>query len=117
MRIRLKGINKITKRLADRSIRTYYYAWKGGPRLEGEPGSPEFVASFERAAKQKIEPTVGTLLSIMQSYQASGDFTGLAERTRADYIKHIRVIETKFGDFLYRTRFLGHKFVSCGGPE
>ena len=19
--------------------------------------------------------------------------------------------------FLYRTRFLGHKFVSCGGPE
>jgi hypothetical protein len=45
MRIRLKGINSITKRLADGSWRTYYYAWKGGPALRGEPGTPEFVAS------------------------------------------------------------------------
>jgi hypothetical protein len=40
MRVRLKGLNSITKKLADGSRRTYYYAWKGGPRLEGKLGSP-----------------------------------------------------------------------------
>lgn len=26
----------------------YYYAWRGGPRVEGEPGSTEFISSFHR---------------------------------------------------------------------
>ena len=30
-RIRLKGLNCITKKLADGTRRTYWYAWKGGP--------------------------------------------------------------------------------------
>ena len=37
MRIRLKGINRITKRLADGTTRTYWYAWEGGPQLEANP--------------------------------------------------------------------------------
>ena len=49
MRVVLKGIDSAVKRLADGSTRTYYYAWRGGPRLEGEPGSPEFVASYHAA--------------------------------------------------------------------
>src|SRR5262245_34234287 len=51
MRIRLKGINSITKRLADGSQRTYWYAWKGGPPLRGGPGSAQFVASYNEAAR------------------------------------------------------------------
>jgi integrase len=34
----------------------------------------------------------------LQAYQQSQDFVGLAERTRADYIRKIRLIEKKFGD-------------------
>ena len=49
MRIRLKGINCKQKRLADGSLKTYYRAWKGGPPLHGEPGTPEFVASYNAA--------------------------------------------------------------------
>jgi hypothetical protein len=37
-RIRLKGINSRSKTLADGSLVTYWYAWKGGPRLKGELG-------------------------------------------------------------------------------
>ena len=44
--VRLKGINSVTKRLADGTLRTYWYAWKGGPSLRGEPGTPEFTASY-----------------------------------------------------------------------
>src|SRR5215467_11516462 len=93
MRVRLKGINPVTKRLADGTRRTYYYAWKGGPPLRGEPGTPEFVHSYNEAVARKVVPPRGTLLSVMQSYQLSGEFLGLAEVTRKGYIWHIKRIE------------------------
>ena len=99
MRIRLKGINSITKRLADRTTRTYRYAWKGGPPLCGEPGTPEFIASYNEAVARKVVPPRGTLLSVLQGYQASDDFTGLAPRSRSDYVGKIKLIEKEFGDF------------------
>ena len=37
MRVRLKGINRVKKRLASGEEVTYHYAWKGGPPLKGEP--------------------------------------------------------------------------------
>jgi len=99
MRVRLKGINSITKKLADGTRRTYRYAWKGGPPLRGEPGSPEFVHSYNEAIAHKVVPPQGALLSILQGYQVSGEFLGRAERTRSDYIKQIKIIEREFGDF------------------
>jgi integrase len=99
MRVRLKGINSITKTLADGRVVTYYYAWKGGPPLRGRPGSPEFIASYNEAAARKVVLPRGTLLSVLQAYQASEDFTGLAESTRRGYVGLIRRIEQAFGDF------------------
>jgi integrase len=99
MRIRLKGINRVTKRLADGRTVTYWYAWKGGPALRGEPGTPEFLASYNEAVAQKVRPRAGMLLSILHGYQASEDFRQLAERTRADYLAKIILIERKFGEF------------------
>ena len=99
MRIRLKGVNSITKRLADGTRRTYWYAWKGGPPLRGEPGTPEFVASYNEAAARKVVPPRGTLLSVLQGYQASEDFLGLALRSRSDYVGKIKIIERDFADF------------------
>jgi hypothetical protein len=99
MRIRLKGINPKRKRLADGTFRTYYHAWKGGPRLRGEPGTPEFVHSYNAAIATKAATPQGRLVSVLQAYQASGEFNGLAARTRFDYIGRIKVIESEFGDF------------------
>jgi integrase len=99
MRIRLKGINSVRKRLADGTIKTFWYAWKGGPRLRGEPGTPEFIASYNEAAAQKVVPPRGTLLSILQQFQASEDFRGLADSTRRSYVALICRIEKAFADF------------------
>jgi integrase len=99
MRVRLKGINSKTKRLADGRLVTYWWAWKGGPPLRGEPGSPEFIASYNEAVAQKVTPPTGVLFSTLQGYQASQDFRGLAERTRRDYVAKIKLIEEAFGDF------------------
>ena len=100
MRITLKGINSITKKLADGSARTYWYAWKGGPPLRGKPGTPEFVASYNAAVAQKIAPPSGVLLALLFRFQESAEFQfGISPRTRRDYIKQIKRIEREFGDF------------------
>ena len=92
MRVRLRGINSITKKLADGRRRTYWYAWKGGPPLRGEPGTPEFVASYNEAAARKATGPQGTILSLLQGYQQSTDFLDLRDRTRSDYIGKIKQI-------------------------
>ena len=99
MRINMKGINPVKKRLADSSTRTYWYAWKGGPRLKGEPGSPEFIASYNAAVATKVAPVTGTLQSVLRGYQLSDRFLSRRERTRFDYIVKIKAIEREFGDF------------------
>jgi hypothetical protein len=93
VRIRLKGVNHATKRLADGTLRTYWYAWRGGPLLRGKAGTPEFIASYNEAVATKAPTPQGAVLSVLQSYQASGEFNGLAARTRRDYVEKIKVIE------------------------
>lgn len=99
MRVRLKGINKVKKRLADGTLATYYYAWKGGPRLTGTPGSPEFMASYHSAVEQRKRKSADTLVVVLDAFQSSADFRQLADRTQTDYKKHLKAIAAQFGDF------------------
>lgn len=99
MRIRLKGLNRVGKKLADGTAVTYYYAWKGGPRLDGEPGTPEFIASYNAAvAERKGRHRKETLRWVIDDYLGSADFLALADRSRKDYAAHARHIDTEFGD-------------------
>ena len=96
--VRLKGINSVIHTLADGRKVVYDYAWKGGPRLRGKRGSPEYIASYNEAIAQRTQPAAGVMLAILNAYQASADFTSLAPRTRSDYVAKIRQIEKRFGD-------------------
>lgn len=102
MRVRLKGIDSVTVRLADGTIKTYRYAGKGkgSPPLQGEPGSPEFAASFAEAGARRRPQHDKTLQGLINYFQTTTAFThGIGERTRADYIKQIAIIEKAWGDF------------------
>lgn len=99
MRVRLKGLNPVKKRLADGRQVTYYYAWKGGPRLEGSPGSAEFIASYNAAVATKRVKGKGTVAEILDAFESSADFQNLAVRSQTDYKKHLRAIAAEFGDF------------------
>lgn len=98
MRVRLKGINRVRKRLANGQYRTYYYAWKGGPRLEGKPGSPEFHASYSAATAVRSLVPPDQLVSVLEQYRRSSEFLDLAPRTRHDYDRLLLKIERDFGD-------------------
>jgi integrase len=100
MRVNLKGIHTTFKRLADGSERIYYYAWRGGPRLSGKPGTPQFVDAYDKAiAELRPVKATGTLQTLLDAYQRSTDFRSKAPPTRSDYVKQIRKIEAKFGTF------------------
>jgi integrase len=99
MRVRLKGIHSSRKRLADGTVKTYFYAWKNGPPLPGEPGTPAFMAAYNAAVSAKVGLSSGTLISVLTKYQQSSAWSDLADRTRKDYAKHIAIIGRKFGDF------------------
>jgi integrase len=96
----MRGINSKRKKLADGSFRTYYWAWKGGPPLRGKPGTPEFAASYNEAVAKKVAPPTGVLLTLLFRFQESAEFQfAISPRTRQDYIKQIKRIELRFGDF------------------
>ena len=62
MRVHLKGIHRIERRLATGETRIYYYAWRGGPRIDAQPGTPEFIHSYQEAHASLRRPKAGTLI-------------------------------------------------------
>ena len=99
MRLRLKGLHRVKVKLADGRTVVYHYAWRGGPRIEGAPGTPAFFAAYNEAVASVTRPTKGTLQDLINAYQTYDEFTALADRTKADYVKKIKLIERKFGTF------------------
>jgi integrase len=98
MRVLLKGVHTVRKHLADGTTATYHYAWRGGPRLEGKPGSPEFLISFNRAHETYKRPPQGCLFTLVSEYKASAEYLGLAPTTQRAYSAYLKVIEIEFGD-------------------
>jgi integrase len=98
MKVSLPRIASATKLLATGERVTYYYAWRGGPRLSGEPGTPEFISSYEQAHRERRAPSSAVFKAIITDYLASEAFDALRDRTKADYQKQIAKIERKFGD-------------------
>jgi len=99
MRVNLRGLHSAPATLANGTKKIYWYAWRGGPPLRGEPGTPEFIQSFNEAVAQRTPTPEGTLQGLIDAYQRSQKFSALRGRTRADYVKQIKIIETDFGDF------------------
>lgn len=91
-KIELKGIAKVTAK-----GRPYWYAWRGGPRLRGEPGSPEFMASYNEAIEHRRLPEPGRFRSMVTLYRA-GDFQNLSPSTRRNWSPWLDRIAEYFGD-------------------
>lgn len=99
----LKGIHVVRKTLADGSVRAYHYAWRGGPRIEAEPGTDEYAAEFAAHKRASKPPPVGDFMRLLRAYQRASEFTSLAAKTRKDYGRYLRMIEDEFGDASLRT--------------
>jgi integrase len=106
MRVRLKGVYRSTKRLSGGRSATYWYLrgfgalqpLSGDEDQEFYHGSPAFMRAYHAAIDApRVARTAGTFKAIIDGYQGSSAFTGLAVRTKSDYLKAIFKIEAKFG--------------------
>ncbi|EBA14068.1 tyrosine-type recombinase/integrase [Roseobacter sp. CCS2] len=98
MNVELKGIHKVNKILANGSIKTYYYAHRGGPRIQAKYGSPEFVTQY-MALKQSASPKVkrNSIDWLITQYLESYDFKALSDASKREYKRYLTLISQKFG--------------------
>jgi integrase len=93
VKVELKGIAKVKAK-----DQVYYYAWRKGPRLRGEPGSPEFMASYNEAIENRRTPDTARFRSLVTLYKASGDYKKLADSTKRNWASWLDRIGEYFGD-------------------
>ena len=92
MRVPLKGIHTVRGK-----GRTYYYAWRGGPRINEKPGTPAFLLSYKEAHASRRRPPENCLFTLISEFKQSADFSRLSARTKKDYRTYLAVVEEKFG--------------------
>jgi hypothetical protein len=96
VRVRLRGVNVVRRYRKDRSFAIYYYHRATGTQLQGQPGKPEFIASYAAAEKQLQERAKGTIFDLMRRFEASPAFD-LADTTKLEYRRKFRIIERRWG--------------------
>lgn len=99
MRVRLKGINKVQKKLRDGTVAVHYYHRRTCFKLPGEPGSPEFMKAYYEAEKFIDDRLAGTLSGLIREYSLSVHFTEeLAKSTQTEYRLKLTHVEDAFGN-------------------
>lgn len=98
VRVELKGLHRVRMKLATGEMQTYYYAWRGGPRIDAEPGTAEFVRLYSEAVASRKKPAPGTVFTLISEFKASADFLQVAESTKRAYLAYLKTIEIEFGD-------------------
>jgi integrase len=97
MRVRLKGINWSIKKLADGTSKIYWYAWKGGPRIDAEPGTPEFMRIYNEAVASYRKREAETFTSLIDYFKDCSEYKDLGEKSKRAYSGYLKLIEAKFG--------------------
>ena len=100
MRVKLMGIHKVHAKLAGGAKVTYYYAWRGGPRITTPPTDERaFAAEFFRLTRSRDEAAAkGRLTELIRLYLKSPAFTKLKDSTRESYQASLDTIEAEFYD-------------------
>ena len=88
----MKGIAKVTAKGRD-----YWYAWRGGPRLCGEYGTPDFWASYDAAIRERHIPEPGKFRALVTLYRASADYQKLAPETKRHWGPWLDRVAIHFG--------------------
>lgn len=89
--VELKGIHTVKAK-----GRVYYYAWRGGPALKGEPGTNEFMLSYNDAIASRHLPDSSQFRSIVFDYKKNA-FPALSASTRRVWAPWIDRIDEHFG--------------------
>lgn len=91
--VEMRGIVKVKAK-----GHTYYYAWRGGPRLRGEPGSEEFMKGYNEAIETRRTPDASRFRALVTLYKASKNYENLAATTKKNWVTWLDRITQHFGE-------------------
>lgn len=100
VKIVLSGVKPIRKKMADGSVRLYYYHRASGVRLPDDPVTPEFLAALKTLntpPRERTEPDAKSFARLIQMFYTSPEWRQLADASRREYRRYLTVIEDIFG--------------------
>lgn len=99
VRVDHRHVHAVRKRLADGSLRTYYYHRQTRLRLPDDPASPEFAQALRDLAPAPAAASIapGSFAALVEAYLDSAEFRALAPRTQKDYRRYLDVIRESWG--------------------
>ncbi|KAA5603785.1 tyrosine-type recombinase/integrase [Roseospira marina] len=100
VRVDFRHVHAVKKRLADGTVRTYYYHRHTRLRLPDDPTSPEFAQALKDLAPAKDSPegvAPGSFAALVEAYLGSPEFRSLAPKTQRDYRRYLDVIRESWG--------------------
>ena len=102
MRVRASGINVAHAKLASGKIKTYYYHRATGSRLQGAPGTAEFLASYASAEASITQRQTGTLSGLIRDFEGTKQWRRLAESTKKEYKRVFTFWDARYGTCPHR---------------
>lgn len=101
--IECEGVHVIRHKMADGSIKEYHYAWRGGPRMKSEPGTPAYVKEHseyleKRDGEAPEKKTLGSLIDHFTGPEdrRNPDFLALADKTQKDHLASFKLIRKRW---------------------
>lgn len=106
----IRGLHIVKSNKADRPVRWYVYAWRGGPCIAKRVGgkeptlTPDEHRAYQEAVAADHSPPPGTLLSLAREWRGNGadiashEWKSLQSSTRATWGRQLDLIEAKWGD-------------------
>lgn len=102
MRVRMQGVNTVHAKLSGGNQVTYYYHRATGVRLDGKPGSPEFILSFALAEEKTRNRNTGNLSSLIRDFEKTKQWRRLAASTKSEYKRVFKFWDAEYGTCPYR---------------
>lgn len=90
--VELKGVHKVKS-----NGKTYFYAWRGGPRIHAEYGTPEFFVELQEIRDPVAKADKKKFGAWITLYLASPQYAELADTTKRVWSKWFDHIRDEFG--------------------
>ncbi len=97
--MKIKGIHKVKRILADKSVKWHYYAWRGGPKMESEPHTDAFLAEWAKHKAESAPVEVNTLDLLIDAFEKSPAFSALAEKTQDSHKFAFKAVRKEWPKF------------------
>lgn len=97
VRVRLKGINTVTRKRADGSLVVYRYHRKTGTQLKGSPGTPEFLESYTAAERSMRQRATDTISAWIRNFEETEEYRNFEASTKKEYVRKFKTLERKWG--------------------